>query len=162
MNKKDKLIERMGVHLEHKEQLAPLAARILASLILKGKKGETFENLVCELKASKSTIFTHLTNLQASHRITYYTKTGDRKKYFILSPNAWVQSMDEMISSWNEERDIHLEIIDYKSDMNKSFPEDSEEKFDLNFHYEYLNYLNQASSMMINLRTKLIENHKND
>ncbi|WP_234946472.1 GbsR/MarR family transcriptional regulator [Aequorivita viscosa] len=162
MNKKDKLIEKMGVHLEHKEQLAPLAARILSSLILKGKKGETFENLVSELQASKSTIFTHLTTLQASHRITYYTKTGDRKKYFILSPNAWIQSMDEMINNWNDERDIHLEIINYKAETNKNFPEDSDERFDLGFHHEYLSYLNQATSLMENLRQKLIENHKND
>lgn len=152
----------MGVHLEHKEQLAPLAARILANLVLKGKKGETFENLVCDLQASKSTIFTHLTTLQASNRITYYTKSGDRKKYFILSPNALIQSMDEMLHNWNEERDIHLEIVKYKRDINKGFPDDSDEKFDLDFHHEYLNYLEQATVLMQNLRIKLIENHKND
>lgn len=152
----------MGVHLEHREQLAPLAARILANLVLKGKKGETFENLVFDLNASKSTIFTHLTTLQASSRITYYTKTGDRKKYFILSPNAMINSMDEMIENWNEERDIHLEIVNYKKDINKDFPEDSDEKFDLDFHYEYINYLEQATTLMRNLRIKLIENHKND
>lgn len=152
----------MGVHMESREQLAPLAARILANLVLKGKKGETFENLVCDLNASKSTIFTHLATLQASHRITYYTKTGDRKKYFILSPNALIHSMDEMVKNWNEERDIHLEIVNYKKDINKEFPEDSEEKFDLDFHHEYLNYLEQATALMKNLRIKLIENHKND
>lgn len=152
----------MGVHLESHEQLAPLAARIIANLALKGKKGETFENLVCDLKASKSTIFTHLTTLQASHRITYYTKSGDRKKYFILSPNAWIRSMDEMLENWKQERDIHLEIVSYKEDINKDFPEDSDEHFDLNFHHEYLNYLEQATNMMQSLRVKLIENHKND
>lgn len=151
----------MGVHLEHKEQLAPLAARILANLVLKGKKGETFENLVADLNASKSTIFTHLTTLQASNRITYYTKPGDRKKYFILSPNALINSMDEIIENWKEEREIHLEITSYKQDINKKLSADSSEKFDLEFHYEYLNYLEQATALMKNLRTKLIENHKN-
>lgn len=152
----------MGVHMETREQLAPLAARILANLVLKGKKGETFENLVQDLNASKSTIFTHLTTLQASHRITYYTKPGDRKKYFILSPNALIHSMDEMLENWNDERDIHLEIVNFKTDINKRFPEDSDEKFDLGFHHEYLNYLEQATAMMQKLRIKLIENHKND
>lgn len=151
----------MGVHLEHREQLAPLAARILANLVLKGKKGETFENLVTELNASKSTIFTHLTTLQASNRITYYTKSGDRKKYFIHSSNALINSMDEIIQNWNEEKELHLEITDYKKEVNKTLPEDSQEKFDLDFHLEYLNYLEQATSLMTNLRTKLIENHKN-
>lgn len=151
----------MGVHLEHKEQLAPLAGRILANLVLKGKKGETFENLVCDLNASKSTIFTHLTTLQASNRITYYTKPGDRKKYFILSPNALINSMNEIIVNWKEEEELHLEIVNYKKEVNEKFPEDSDEKFDLDFHYEYLNYLEQATALMQNLRTKLIENHKN-
>lgn len=162
MGKKEKLIEKMGVHLEHKEQLAPLAGRILANLVLKGKKGETFENLVCDLNASKSTIFTHLTTLQASNRITYYTKSGDRKKYFILSPNALINSMNEVIINWKEEHNLHLEIVEYKKEVNDTFPEDSDERFDLDFHYEYLNYLEQATVLMQNLRSNLIENHKND
>jgi DNA-binding transcriptional regulator GbsR (MarR family) len=161
VKKKERLIEKMGVHLETKEQLAPLAARILSYLVLKGRKGETFENLVADLNASKSTIFTHLTTLQASHRITYYTKTGDRKKYFILSPNALILAMDNMIENWKEEREIHLEISKYKEEINQDLPEDSEDRFDLEFHSDYLDYLEQVSSLMINLRSKLIE-HKND
>lgn len=152
----------MGVHLESREQLAPLAARILASLVLKGKDGETFENLVHELNASKSTIFTHLTTLQASQRITYYTKPGDRKKYFILSPNALIRSMNETIQNWSMEREIHLEIVNYKLDFNKNLPENSDERFDLEFHTEYLSYLEQATTLMENLRIKLIDNHTND
>ena len=162
MKRKEKLIEKMGVHLETQEQLAPLAARILAHLVLKGKKGETFENLVGDLNASKSTIFTHLTTLQASHRITYYTKSGDRKKYFILSPNALIRSMNTMIENWKEEREIHVEIADYKEDINKTLPANSEDKFDIQFHADYLDYLDHVCALMKNLRTKLIENHKND
>lgn len=161
-SRKEKLIEKMGVHLESREQLAPLAARILATLVLKGRKGETFENLVCELNASKSTIFTHLTTLQASHRITYYTKPGDRKKYFILSPNALIQSMDETIQNWKVDHEIHQEITNYKLNYNKEVAKDSDEEFDINFHTEYINYLEQATSLMENLRLKLIENHNND
>lgn len=161
MNREQKLIEKLGVHIESKEQLAPLAARIVASLVLKGKKGETFEGLVEKLNASKSTISTHLTNLQAAHRITYYTKPGDRKKYFILSPNAMILSMDEMIAGWEEQRDIHLEIVAYKTDINKKI-QNVEERFDIDFHTMYLNYLEQISVLMKNLRSELIENHKND
>lgn len=150
----------MGVQIESKEQIAPLAARIIASLVLKGKKGETFEGLVEELNASKSTISTHLTNLQAAHRITYYTKPGDRKKYFILSPNALIISMDEMIENWQQEREIHLEIAAYKTDVNKE-TRNIDDQFDIDFHSTYMNYLEQATFLMKNLRSKLIENHKN-
>lgn len=160
MNREGKLIEKMGVHIESREQMAPLAARIVASLVLKGKKGETFEGLVEQLNASKSTISTHLTHLQSSHRITYYTKPGDRKKYFILSPNALISSMDEMIEKWQEEREIHLEIANYKTSVNKGI-ENINDQFDLDFHSMYMAYLDQASSLMKNLRLKLIENHKN-
>lgn len=159
MDREGKLIEKMGVHIESKEQIAPLAARIIASLVLKGKKGETFEGLVEQLCASKSTIFTHLTNLQASHRITYYTKPGDRKKYFILSPNALIIQMDEMIEGWREEREIHMEIAAYKSDINKNI-ENIDEQFDLDFHSMYMTYLEQASFLMQNLKSKLVENNK--
>src|SRR5690606_4210409 len=158
----EKIIEKLGVHIEHREQLAPLAARILSTLILTGKKGITFESLVCELGASKSTIFTHLTTLQAANRITYYTKSGDRKKYFILVPDVMIQSMKEMLKNWKCEKEIHLEIMDYKKEINESLEGDSNEKFDLEFHKEYLNFLDQASASVEKLHKKLTEKHKND
>ncbi|HET8803969.1 MAG TPA: transcriptional regulator, partial [Aequorivita sp.] len=139
-----------------------LAARILSTLILTGKKGITFEALVCELGASKSTIFTHLTTLQAANRITYYTKSGDRKKYFILIPEVMIQSMSEMLKNWKCEKEIHLEIMDYKKEVNESLEGDPNEKFDLEFHIDYLNFLDQASASVEKLQKKLTEKHKND
>lgn len=162
MNRKEKLIEKLGVHLENKEHLAPLAARIIASLILCGKKGATFDNLVCELNASKSTISTHLTTLQAMDRVVYYTKPGDRKKYYFLTPDAWLNSTNEMIDNWNAERELHLEIKEYKKEINETLPKNSDEKFDLEFHTNYLNYLEQAIHLMQTLQSKLIANHTND
>ncbi|GAL00549.1 hypothetical protein JCM19314_2157 [Nonlabens ulvanivorans] len=76
------LVEKLGVHLENREQLAPVAARILSYIILTGKKGSTFEDLVTILCASKSTISTHLNHLQDLNKIQYFTKVGDRKKVF--------------------------------------------------------------------------------
>ena len=37
------LVEKLGVHLENREQLAPVAARILSYIILTGKKGTTLK-----------------------------------------------------------------------------------------------------------------------
>lgn len=162
VSKREKLIEKLGVHIEHKERVAPLAARIIASLILRGKKGATFDNLVCELQASKSAISTNLTTLQAMDRIIYYTKPGDRKKYYLLNPNSWINTTNEMIANWNTERDLHLEISDYKKEINKNLPDDSDEKFDLDFHTDYLKYLDQAISLMQKLQSKLIVNQTND
>jgi DNA-binding transcriptional regulator GbsR (MarR family) len=161
LTKRKQLVEKLGVHIEGKEQIAPLAARILAILILTGKQGITFDALVSELSASKSTISTHLTNLQAASRITYYTKPGDRKKYFIIIPDAMIHSMNEMLKNWKNERELHLEIIAYKKEINKGNSEDSEEHFDLEFHTDYLEFLSQASASMEKLQKKLSEKHKN-
>lgn len=162
MTKKEKLIEKLGVHIESKEQLAPVAARIMSTLILSGKKGATFDYLVSELGASKSTISTHLTTLQAANRITYHTKCGDRKKYFTLVSDAMINSMNEMIKNWKSERELHLEIIEYKKEVNSTLPNDSIELFDLEFHNDYLEFLTLASDSMGKLQKKLTEKHKND
>lgn len=158
MERKQQLIEKLGVHIEHRDQLAPLAARIIAALILNGKKGVTFDSLVCSLQASKSSISTNLNTLQASERILYYTKPGDRKKYFVLNPNGVMISIEKMINQWNQEGELHKEILDYKKSVNESLAKDSEDRFDLDFHNDYLDFLNQATQLMNTLKTKLIKN----
>jgi len=162
LTKKENLIEKLGVHIESKEQLAPLAARILSTLILTGKRGVTFESLVAELNASKSTISTHLTTLQAANRITYHTKCGDRKKYFTLVPDVMINSMTEMLKKWKSERDLHLEIMEYKKEVNAELPENCSELFDLEFHQDYLEFLSQASASMEKLQKRLTEKNKTD
>ncbi len=161
MTKREKLIEKLGVHLECREQLAPLAARILSTLILTGKRGVTFDSLVSELSASKSTISTHLTTLQAANRITYYTKCGDRKKYFIMMPDAMLNAMTEMVKNWKCERDLHFEIMEYKKDLNDTLYKESNDFFDLEFHKDYLDFLDQASASIERLKIKIAKKQKN-
>src|SRR5690606_39337978 len=59
-----------------------------------------------------------------------------------------------IFQNWKVEREIHLEITNYKVDFNKELPKNSEEKFDIDFHTEYINYLEQATSLMESLRLK--------
>ena len=152
------LVEKLGVHLEGREQLAPVAARIMAYIILTGKKGSTFEDMVTILCASKSTISTHLNHLQNLNKIEYYTKTGDRKKYFIINKNTIIQHVDRMISHWNAERAIHLEIKAYKESQNNLKIENDEEKFDLTFHNDYVKFVDEATASVKELKEKLISN----
>lgn len=164
MDRRQRLVEKLGVHMECKEQLAPLAARILSTLILAGKQGMSFEKLVSTLEASKSTIFTHLTNLQATKKVSYYTKSGDRKKYFVISKDAMILSMKEMIDNWKKEKELHLEVMGYKNDCNSGAVPGCNEniEFDLEFHKDYLNFLDQATASMQNLHDKLTNKLKND
>lgn len=159
---KEKLIESLGVHIEKKDQLPPLAARIVSTLVLTGKKGATFEELVSGLQASKSTISTHLTNLQHSKNITYYTICGDRKKYFTINPNGMIVHMDAMLTTWENEKQLHIEVMNYKKEINKQHNADDNPLFDMEFHTDYLNYLEQASASIKNIREKLIAKTNKD
>lgn len=152
------LVEKLGVHLEKREQLAPVAARILSYIILTGKAGTTFEDMVTILCASKSTISTHLNHLQDLNKIVYFTKTGDRKKYFIINRDMVVQHIDNMINEWQEVRELHLEIKSYKETINTHKIENEDEKFDLEFHNDYIKFIDGATASIEELREKLANN----
>lgn len=157
--KKMALVEKLGVHIENREQLAPVAARILAYVILTGKTGATFEDLVSILCASKSTISTHLNHLQDLKKIVYFTKTGDRKKYFIINEDMIIQHIDNMINEWKEVRELHLEIRHYKETINTRKIKNDNEKFELGFHNDYIEFLDEATSSIKELKNKIIANH---
>tara|TARA_R110002049_G_scaffold47793_17_gene138067 strand:+ start:6362 stop:6874 length:513 start_codon:yes stop_codon:yes gene_type:complete len=149
------LVEKLGVHLENREQLAPVAARIMSYIILNGKKGTTFEAMVNILCASKSTISTHLNHLQDLKKIVYFTKTGDRKKYFVINKDSIIQYIDKMTKDWSDERSLHLEIKSYKETINTHKIENEDEKFDLNFHNDYIKFIDGATASIQELREKL-------
>jgi len=151
------LVEKLGVHLEKREQLAPVAARILSYVILTGKKGCTFDDMVNVLCASKSTISTHLNHLQDLKKLEYFTKTGDRKKYFIIDKDMVGHHIDSMINEWTEIRGLHLEIKEYKEIINSQLEENDTEKFDLEFHKDYISFLDAATLSVQELKNKLIK-----
>ncbi|MFT0157964.1 MULTISPECIES: GbsR/MarR family transcriptional regulator [Tenacibaculum] len=151
--RKCELVEKLGIFLEKKEQLAPVAARIFSYIILTGKQGTTFEDLVSSLCASKSTISTHLNHLQGLKKVSYFTKTGDRKKYFILNNDTMLQGISSMVEEWEAEKELHLEVKEYKEDINKTLEED--DKFDLDFHDSFIEFLDGAIESITKLKEKL-------
>lgn len=148
------LIEELGVHLEG-EQLAPLAARIFATLILSGKKGVTFDELVNDLQAGKSSISTHLDHLQQTNRVKYFTKTGDRKRYFMVDPNLILNIMDEMINKWDTEMQLHTQIRKYKEKSNEVARKTGGFEFDLEFQDDFLTFLEETSTAVKKFKAKI-------
>lgn len=155
-NEKQDLVERLGVFMEQKEQLAPVAARILSYIVLTGKSGTTFEDLVRDLCASKSTISTHLNHLADLKRIVYFTKTGDRKKYYTINEDSIIQSIDAMMESWVIQNELHQEIKNYKNKINDQNIEGTS-KFDLDFHDNYIKFLAEVTKSVSTLRSKIID-----
>ncbi|MBJ7880938.1 GbsR/MarR family transcriptional regulator [Gelidibacter salicanalis] len=152
---KQDLVERLGVFMEQKEQLAPVAARILSYIVLTGKIGTTFEDLVTDLCASKSTISTHLNHLADLKKIVYFTKPGDRKKYYTINEDTIVLSIDELMQSWIEQRALHQEIKVYKNRINSQTLQENP-KFDLDFHDNYIQFLEEVTQSVSTLRSKII------
>lgn len=71
---REKLIEEIGVHFESVYNLPPLAARIYAILIMGNEEGYSFEALVEEVAASKSTVSTSLNLLLQLQKLSISPK----------------------------------------------------------------------------------------
>ena len=160
LKKKKQLVEDLGVLME-KENLAPLAARIMATLILSGKRGVTFDELVCDLHAGKSSISTHLDHLQQSSRVKYFTKPGDRKRYFIINPDLLIKVIDEMVNKWEKEKQIHSEIKEYKKNCNALAREEDGYLFDLEFQEDFLTFLEEITAAVKKFKTKTLKRNSN-
>lgn len=159
-DKKKQLVEKLGVHFENNYRLAPVAARIFSYIVLNGRSGTTFEDLLANLGASKSTISTHLNNLLALKKIVYFTKPGDRKKYFIINEDSIALSIDEMIESWVRQRELHIEIKAYKQSLETTKASEASLKFDSQFHDNYIKFIDDVTSSLSELKTKITEMQK--
>lgn len=155
-SEKNQLIKRLAVYMEGKDKLAPLAARVYSTLILTGKKGLTFDELVKSLDASKSTICTHLKVLQSREMVSFYTAPGERKRFFTVAPNRLNILIEELTDSWKQQTELQEDILSYKSKFNDQHPT---EAFDLDFHENYLIFLREASQSVNKLKLSLQRNH---
>ncbi|MFP9112931.1 GbsR/MarR family transcriptional regulator [Flavobacterium sp. RHBU_3] len=111
---REELIELFGVHFENIGHLPPLGSRILATLILDScSRQYTFEDLVEEMSASKSSISTNLNLLLKMGKITYYTLPCDRKKYY--RPSEFSERFDNYLKMIAFEKGIMEKMLDYRS-----------------------------------------------
>lgn len=134
--KKKKLIEEIGVLFEQTHSLTPLAARINAIMILSPNEGHTFEEIVEITQASKSSVSTQLNLLLKLNRAEYFTKSGERKRYFRASKQYVKMTLQDHLSKILKE----LELFERLTNYNK---ENNPEKFNNNkeFTDHYGNYL---------------------
>lgn len=86
-------------------------------LILSEQEGISFDEFVEGLDSSKSSVSTNLQLLQISGRIVYFTKPGDRKRYFKISPYDLVEQLEKKIEQWETEKKLHLKIYGFKKKM---------------------------------------------
>lgn len=117
---KQQLIEEIGLRLENRLQIAPLAARIYALLTLSSYEGLTFEDIREIIGSSKSSTSVNLNVLTQLKYIEYYTKSGDRKRYFRISKYFQLTSLE----AYHESLDNEFKLVEKINSYNKvHYPE---------------------------------------
>lgn len=104
------LIENIGVSIENRLRLSPLASRIYALLILSSYEGITFDEIREGIKASKSSISVNINVLIQLGYISFLTKSGDRKRYFKIAKYSTIISLEIYLHEIDSER-LMLEKI---------------------------------------------------
>lgn len=117
LQKQKELIEQIGRHNE-KEGYQPVTARILGLLMVMDKEEYTFEEIVEEMKISKSSASTALKNLELRGIIEYVTYPGDRKRYFRFVSGEIVGMINEMEAKMKRNLETIQQIIELKKDPN--------------------------------------------
>lgn len=95
--------------------LTPLAAKIYAYLTFDFEmNGVTFEELVDDLKASKSSVSCSLDLLLKGNHITVLNKIDERKRFFILNPDYVKIRFSKLIDRLEKEVDILEDLRIFK------------------------------------------------
>lgn len=115
--KKQQLIEEIGVRLESRLRIAPLAARVYALLTLSSSEGLTFEQIREIIGSSKSSISVNLNVLTQLQLIKYYTKSGDRKRYFRIAKNFQLTALEAHQKSLKDE----IALVEKINNYNKTY-----------------------------------------
>ena len=113
------LIEEVGLHFEKAKQMSPLAARIYAIMILSPYDGHTFDEILEMTCASKSSVSTQLNLLLQLKKVEYFTKSGDRKRYFRASKSYLINTLKEDLERVKEEIALINKITEFNSLYNQ-------------------------------------------
>jgi len=88
---KKQKVEELGIVFE-KLGRTPMASRVLAHLLLAEPPQQSFDMIKESLSASKSAISVALNSLQQESCVKYITFSGDRKRYFLVDGNGWLEN----------------------------------------------------------------------
>lgn len=153
---KQKLIEEAGMHFEKTQNLSPLASRIYAIMILSPEEGHTFDEIMQITEASKSSVSTQLNLLMQTKKVDYFTKSGDRKRYFRASRKYLHNTLKEYLDNISEEIKMVDKIIKFNTTNNS-------EKFEKDGHIPkmFLDYL-QAQKENLETTIQRVTEFEND
>ncbi len=122
------LVETIG-RIYEKQGVGAIAGRISGLLTVMDKEQYTFDEIVEELKISKSSASNALRVLEARNQVEYSTLPGDRKRYFHIRRQDKFALIDEHQTMLRKTRDLFHEMLELKADKkspNAIFLKDAE------------------------------------
>ena len=117
---KMELVEELGLFIQERHKLPPLAARIYSILVLTSYDGYSFDTLLELTQSSKSSMSTNLNLLVALKFVDYYTKTGNRKRYFRSAGNYVKNMLNEHVEVVSRELRITEKVNAFNKLNNSS------------------------------------------
>ena len=115
IQKQRELVEAMG-RLTNRGGGTSLAGRIIGLLAFLDKEEFTFEEIVDELKISKSSVSTTINHLIENDKIEYITYPGDRKRYFRIKINTRKKFLQDMRRHVEKMQKINRLALELKQD----------------------------------------------
>ncbi|RRQ47839.1 transcriptional regulator [Maribacter algicola] len=115
---KRELIEELGLYFEKRHSLPPLASRIYAIMVLSSFEGFTFEELMDITQASKSSVSTNLNLLLQLKFLEYYTRPGERKRYFRSSGSFLQNMLKERYETINSDLELTQKVNKFNQENN--------------------------------------------
>lgn len=120
MQEKMELVEELGLFIQERHKLPPLAARLYSILVLTSNDGYSFDELMELTQSSKSSISTNLNLLVALKFVDFYTKTGNRKRYFRSAGNYVINMLNEHVEAVSKELRITEKVNAFNKKNNSS------------------------------------------
>ncbi len=117
IRRQKEMVEMTGRFFD-KKGLQPSAGRIIGLLTVMDKEQFTFDEIVEELKISKSSASIALRFLELSNKIEYITLAGDRKRYFRIKKLDKFSLFDELKESIEGTRKYLQSALELKADKN--------------------------------------------
>ncbi|MBZ0326532.1 MAG: transcriptional regulator [Altibacter sp.] len=153
---KSDLIEEIGLNFENKHHFTPLAGRIYAFMILSDDEGHSFEDFVEITSASKSSVSTNLNLLVQLKYVEFFTKPGDRKRYFRPTKNYLKITLEEYLNTINKE----LKIVEKINKFNcKYHPQKFTKSESIGLIFQQ--YLESQKKNLKSTIDKMVSFHKN-
>lgn len=129
---KKRKVEEIGVAFD-KTGMAPMIGRVVGFLLLADPPHQTFYAIQEFLGASKSSISHALNALMFKGIVEYITLSGDRKRYFRLNAENWLEQAKCKMADFSEVDRVLMEAMQLRDpDNHKEFNEGLRKIFD--FH----------------------------